>query len=352
MLATIVATSALACVGCPSSHENGADAGASDVDSPAAWQTVVEHLDGALLSVWGTGPNDVWAVGGPLGTAPFASLVLHFDGTSWTRLAPGGTATYWWTHGTSKTDVWFVGEEGRITRWDGAKLTEHASGTTATLFGVWAASPTDAWAVGGTPTGTGLDGGVGESDVLLHWDGSAWTPSPLPQKLGRTHFKVWGSSADDVFVVGEAATIWHLNRGMGGAWTLAPQLAHGSLLTVNGCSATEVYAVGGRDVLRYDGKSWAPLAVTLTNDVNGVACGPSGAVVVVGFGGLKQRLVDGVWHDDFGIPPNIDLHGAWSDGAGSFWSSGGDFISKPTPNLRRNGTIARYGKGSVSGVLQ
>jgi hypothetical protein len=59
-----------------------------------------------------------------------------------------------------------------------------------------------------------------------------------------------------------------------------------------------------------------------------------------------------VWQDDFGIEPNVDLHGAWSDGAGAFWAAGGDFISNPSPGLRRNGTIARFGAGTVSGALR
>jgi hypothetical protein len=332
----------LALAGCPGTHDQPDAA----VDAGPAWQSVVSGLDGALLSVWGTSPNDVWAVGGPRGTTPFAPIILHYDGSAWTRMSVSGGETYWWVHGSSANDVWFVGENGRITHWDGAKLSEMTSGTKATIFGVWAASPTDAWAVGGTPVA--MDGGVVENDVVLHWDGGAWTPAMLPMKLGRSYFKVWGASADDVFVVGEASTIW---RRSAGAWTLGPQLAHGTLLTVHGCSANEVYAVGGRDVLKFDGSAWSAMNVTLTNDVNGVSCGPSGSVVIVGFGGLKQRLVSGAWQDDFGIAPNVDLHGAWSDGS-AYWAVGGDFISNPTPGVRRNGTIARYGAGTVSGAMK
>ncbi|AKU97833.1 hypothetical protein AKJ09_04497 [Labilithrix luteola] len=37
----------------------------------------------ALNAVWGTSPNDVWAVGN-------ASCVIHWDGTHWSRIAVGG----------------------------------------------------------------------------------------------------------------------------------------------------------------------------------------------------------------------------------------------------------------------
>lgn len=319
---------------------------AVDADTSPEWKVVIEHLDGTLLSMWGSGPNDLWTVGGPRGNAGFASLVLRFDGTGWKRLDPGGTETYWWVYGTSATDVWMVGEKGRITHWDGSAFKEHASGTPVTLFGVWASSPTDAWAVGGTP-------GAGTSqpnDVLLHWDGAAWTPSAVPATQGRTFFKVWGTSADNVYVVGEAGTIWHRT---GTTWNAETNPAHGTLLTIHGCSATEVYAVGGRDVLRSDGKTWTAMTPTLTNDVNGVACRSPGELVVVGGGGSKQRYTSGAWQDDFGTVPYSDLHGAWADasGDGAYWGVGGEFISNPQPNVSRQGVIARWGKGVVPSKL-
>jgi hypothetical protein len=338
----------LAC-GCPSTHDGGqSDSGVPEASAPA-WQTVLQGLDGAVLSVWGTGPNDVFAVGGSRGNG-YPTLALHFDGAAWKRLAPGGNDTYWWVRGTTTNDVWMVGEGGRITHWDGAAFKDYASGTTVTLFGVWASSPTDAWAVGGTPTGSTADGGAGENDVVLHWDGTAWTHSPLPMTFGRTYFKVWGSGADDVYIVGEAGTIWHRT---GGAWKLEsmPPLAHGTLLTVNGCGPNEVYAVGGRDVLHSDGTTWNAVNVMLTNDLAGVACDSPGSVAIVGFGGAKQRLVGGVWEDDFIAPPHADLHGAWADGAGAFWTGGGDYISNATPMVRRNGVLARYGAGTVSSTI-
>jgi hypothetical protein len=306
-------------------------------DAPvASWHTVLQGLKPALLCVWGTSPDDVFAVGGPRGNGT-PSAVLHYDGHGWRDLAPGGTETFWWAHGTSDQDVWVVGENGRIAHWDGASFVEHSSGTTATLYGVWAVAANDVWAVGGTPEG----GTQQRNDVVLHFDGARWTPWHLPQTLGRAFFKVWGTGADNLYVVGEAATIWH---GVGGAWTLESNPARSNLTTVAGCGPNEVYAVGGRDVLRSDGTTWTPVDVTLTNDVSGVACASSGNVVLVGSGGLKLRMVAGSWHDDFGAEPfNTELHGAWADPTGAYWAAGGDYISSPQPGAPRLGVIGYYG---------
>ena len=324
--AVVIAALAAGCGG------PGAAAGAP------AWHVVLSNLDATLLCVWGTAPDDVFAVGGPLGDGS-PSTILHYDGSRWADLAPGGTETFWWANGTSATDVWAVGERGRIAHWDGAKFAEFTSGTTATLFGVWAAARDDVWAVGGTP------GAPSEpNDVVVHFDGTRWSPVAVPRTLHLAFFKVWGASPDDVYVVGEAGTIWHRSAGQ---WTLesSTPIAQGTLLTVNGCGPDEVYAVGGRDVLRSDGTKWTRLEVSdsLENDVNGVSCGAPGRVVVVGGGGLKERLSAGQWLDDFMQDPHTDLHGAWADPAGGYWAAGGDFVSGPVDGGRRAGVLAYFG---------
>jgi len=123
-----------------------------------------------------------------------------------------------------------------------------------------------------------------------------------------------------------------------------------NLLTVFGCSATDIYAVGGQEVLHSDGAGWTKVALELFNTVNGVTCGAPGEVLIVGGGGLKQRLVRGTWVDDFDAAPNGDLHGCWSDGQGTFWAAGGEFISKPALGNPRKATVGRYGPGNVRSI--
>lgn len=336
---------ALLLAGCPQDHDTdkapspdaGVDAG------PAAWGVVAEKLDGALLSVWGPSAKDLWSVGGAIGNGG-PPLVVRWDGEKLGAMPTTGTETYWWVHGTSATDVWLVGEKGRITHWNGTAFEEKASGTTATLFGVMAFAPDDAWAVGGSP-----DDASAPNDVVLHWDGASWKPETLPApKTPGALFKVWGASADDLWVVGDAGVVLHRKAG---TWTReAEGLAKGRLTTVAGCSASEVYAVGGRDLLAWNGTSWTRSDTPLLNDVNGVACAPASVrdrpgqtrVVVVGGGSLKLRLVDGAWTSDFGTVPYDDLHGAFVDDTGALWGAGGSFTAAARPGAKRSGVLARY----------
>jgi len=342
------ALGAVLVLGCgPGSETKPPDAGTdAGVDAgAAAWQAVYEGtaLGGAILSVWGSGPKDMYVVGGPLGNDGFSAVAFHHDGMTWKDLAPGGADSFWWVSGSGPSDVWMVGEKGRMTHWDGKAFVEHPRVTTATIWGVIAFSPSEAWAVAGTPGG----GTSAPNDLVLRWDGSTWTQESLPgTPLGRSLNKIWGTSSEDLYAVGELGTIWHRK---GTSWVLEsdPPIAKSNLLTVYGCSSSEVYAVGGQDVLFSKGAGWSPVDIQLFNAVNGVTCGAPGEVLLVGFGGLKQRLVEGAWVDEFDKAPYGDLHGSWADGQGGFWAVGGDFISKATAGKARKAIVARYGLGQV-----
>jgi hypothetical protein len=308
--------------------------------SKPTWHTVLEppDLDRVALSVWGASKSEVFVVGGPLGNTPRTAMAMFYDGATWDDLNPGGDDTFWWVHGTSASDVWMVGENGRITHWNGSEFTPHTSNLTSTIWGVYAFSSNDVYAVSGSP-----NGGVMEpNDIVLHYDGNAWLPETLPgMPLGRSLFKVWGPSPTEIYVVGEQGTIWHKS---GGTWTDETGATDKRLFTVWGCSADEVYAVGEGAVLLSNGDgNWALQAVDNNAHINGVSCAAPGEVVLAGDAGLKQRLVDGVWIDEFTERPFDGLHAAWAAGDGEFWVVGGDFIGKATPNAPRDGVVARYG---------
>jgi hypothetical protein len=74
-------------------------------------------------------------------------------------------------------------------------------------------------------------------------------------------------------------------------------------------------------------------------------------VAIVGNSGLKRRLVDGSWVDEFDKEPFGDMHAVWADGAGAFWAVGGDFYGKPAPGMPRKGLVARFGTGQVASSI-
>lgn len=312
--------------------------GCHETSPPPKWSTVFANLDRSVLAAWGSSDKNIYLVGGGLGVGP--ALVLYRTGDSWRELDTGRPETLWWVWGASEgMDVWMVGEQGLILRWNGTAFQAIPSGTKATLFGVWGAAEDDVWIVGGLP-GHGPDV---DNDVVLHWDGRTLARDTSFPLRGAALFKVWGAAAQDVWVVGEAASLWRRDPRGWQSYSI-PELGPISLLTVHGCSATEVYATGGQSLLLWNGVAWAPLPTSLLAPAQGVSCGADG-VLVVGLGGLKLRYARATetWHDEqFESPWNSDFHGAWMSPDGSAWAVGGNYAEPASAGVRV-GVVAYYG---------
>ena len=160
-----------------------------------AWiQAATPNLNGQLTAVSALSPTDAWAVGLG-GSGSTQSLVLHWDGTSWTRQRspnPAGTSTGKFNDlngvaAVSATDAWAVGFYGHdvgdggtagkplVLHWDGTSWTKAKApffGTSSGLRSVSALSATDIWAVGGV-----FSNGAAGTTLILHWNGTAWTRS-------------------------------------------------------------------------------------------------------------------------------------------------------------------------------
>ncbi len=144
-----------------------------------------------LLSVSAKSPDDVWAVGYENTGTGYAPLAEHYDGSGWIDVPtpPSGLGEDVLNAVTVVTpsEAWAVGYSydgerySTLTeRWDGStwKVVPSIDGGSgfSVLFGVAATTANDIWAVGSwAPDGTSNYQALSE-----HWDGAAWTLSPLP----------------------------------------------------------------------------------------------------------------------------------------------------------------------------
>lgn len=129
------------------------------------------------------------------------------------------------------------------------------SGTTVILYGVWGSSATDVFA-------------VGDMSTILHYDGMSW--APMAAGTEYLFACVWGSSATDVFAGGTNGAILHYN---GTAWALMASSAPAGtrIESIWGSAGNDVFAVGGNGViLHYDGANWAPMVSGTTNYLSDV----------------------------------------------------------------------------------
>ncbi len=255
-------------------------------------QTLIEHFDGSawtivpspnpahglrsaniLTSVSGTGPDDIWAAGYDFDptTDTIEFLFEHWDGSSWTAspspTPPGGLDTAWGVTAIAPDDVWAVGDSAlqvtRTAHWDGSSWSIVASPSlhdginpTNLLTGVTANSSGDVWASGYEGNANNLNF---SKPYMLHWDGSTWTLTTLPNQGGEGSLLrgTVALSASDVWTVGQTqeldGTILTLTERFDGtSWSIVPSPSPGHIgsIRIDGleglawAGGTTLFAVG------------------------------------------------------------------------------------------------------------
>jgi len=171
------------------------------------WSDLVLPVGAGLMSdLVAFSSDDVWAVGaktGPLvtrgtyGWNPEHVRLVHWNGTTWTTVAaPAGAQRGFLrsVSGTSSVDVWAVGRRDRrggraagtlVLHWDGSAWSRIPSAPTGApwLVTVAAISPTDVWA--------------GGEDLLQHWDGRSWRRTPHDFQI---YSQLAALSADEIWL--------------------------------------------------------------------------------------------------------------------------------------------------------
>jgi hypothetical protein len=331
----------------------GCDGGEDPVDPTVETLTPVAGLAGALLSITGTGAEDVYAIGSdPDGTG---ATVLHYDGAAWADVEVGA-GDLWWGWPSPGGDVFMVGAGSRVVR--------YTPSTTAynelfldpdgrfTLFGVWGAADDDVYAVGGNINASQYGA------VVFHFDGTAWTRVELPDAAARqvAMYKVWGRAADDVWVCGNGGTLLHYD---GAAWTALTTPVGTSLFTCSGTDDGTLYTVGGAGngaILRTDASGvTVDESPAFAQTIQGITV-HEGEPLAVGWGGVwygrtgaEDAQTDddpftSVWEAESAPLSTQDFHAAWSDGEGGVWAVGGAIRSVPLSQ----GTVVYRGPNAIT----
>jgi hypothetical protein len=177
----------------------------------------------------------VWAVGGDgFNRDPVACRFDGVEWTAWTLPEPSieSHALYkiW---GTGADDVWAVGDAGLVVHWGGAAegWVEVPSGTDIDLISLWGTGPDEILAVGGRTGG-----------VLSRWDGAQWTAQEVPALPGLNG--VWMAPDGTATVVGPLG-----GAGLVAPGALAVEVEDSgtplALHGVFGFAGLERWAVGG-----------------------------------------------------------------------------------------------------------
>ncbi len=278
----------------------------------------------SLFGVWGADGSEVIAVG-DVGT------VFRYDGSGWResqiqRACPDPPCVPGWENfslfshvwGSSRSDV-FVVADRTLLHFDGTNWLELQYYTVIDLEGrrrrplydffhplalnaVWGSSASDVFAVG--------DG------TIIHYDGASWRSMLLPES-GRLN-SVWGGSANFVYAVGDHIALLY----DGFQWTHLTSGTTQDLRRVWGSSADDVFAVGhAGTIVHWDQRIWQLMESGTHEDLSGVWGSSGNDVFAVGANGTILHFDGSSWSAQIsGV--TVNLKGVWGTSASDVFAVG------------------------------
>jgi hypothetical protein len=122
--------------------------------------------------MWGSGPNDVWAI---LSGADLDKTIWHYDGNSWTTDGVFRSIEPASIFGFAYDNIWLGGHQGEIwhyngSSWDPNTVLVATPNTTITWENIWGVNPNDIYAVGAYEDRNLLN----NNGVIAHFDGNSW----------------------------------------------------------------------------------------------------------------------------------------------------------------------------------
>lgn len=247
------------------------------------WNAVSSSTSTALASISMVSPSDGWAVGAN-------GSMLHWNGIRWIEFftTPNDLNS---VQMRSADDGWAMGDRGTILHWDGGDWWHVDSPTSDDLYDVSMAADTAGWAVGGAFHETSHCGTGYWSNILLRWDGVAWSPATYPV-AGRL-FTVAMISADAGWASGEDGAILFWN---GSGWNATtPYYDRNWVLNdIAMASGTDGWAVGSL-TMHWDGTTWAQVDSPVSGALNAIDLVAPDDVWAVGANGTILHWDGQVW---------------------------------------------------------
>jgi hypothetical protein len=265
--------------------------------------------DYVLYRVWGSGPEDVWAVGERRFGG--SGVIHHFDGSTWSAL-PTKTTALWAVQGNDSRHVLAVGDYGTVLAGDGSPRWEASNvGSRASLYDAWSSAADDVFA-------------IRYPNRILQWDGSAWRERASSDGDLRA---IWGSGGTDVWAVGSGTSALHFD---GKEWSKVSLGVEADLYAVWGNGPRDVWSAGdGADgataLVHFDGTEWTRISGVPLLFPNAIWGSAVDDIWLGGFpagdGSTLLHFDGSVWQA-FPVPFEAPILSLWGSASDDVWAAG------------------------------
>ena len=288
-----------------------------------SWRQLPAGESWQIGRIWGSPSGDLYA-GGYVGEKEHSAIlsrrgtIFHHDGQRWSAHELGGPALVdvW---GTDSNELFAVGMHGIIWHFDGRSWSYMESGTRVHLLGVWGTDSNNVYAAGDY---------VEDQPTLLHYDGSHWQPVQVDTDLNAI-YDISGTATGDIFAGSGDGILLHYSPDGTDQWHVLHSEWNVSFIGVWANASNDVYAVGTEGtIVHYDGEAWSQMTSRVDMDVTLTAVWSDGRgrAFAVGENGKVVRYDgngDGDWElVNSGVEPS--LLGIWGNGDGKLLATGFD----------------------------
>lgn len=257
------------------------------------WEPVTDsafYQGSYIYAVTGTSRSNIFAMG-------LQSNIYHFDGTSWKWMLGGAQLSINAAAASPSGTVVAVGDLGVIYRYNGTEWNFERSESFDTLLGSWS---------------TGSKAYIGGDESIFIFDGAQVIKQKLPEYEGVFSYKgLWGFSDTAVYAVGYGSIDDDPARTVllydGSTWNVLINETGESLSALWGSSATNLYAVGNNGtILRYNGVQWSAVTSPVKDHLNSVWGTAANNIYAVGNDGAFIRY-DGTTWSSVPVTPSATL---------------------------------------------
>ncbi|MBF0452802.1 MAG: hypothetical protein HQK75_19015, partial [Candidatus Magnetomorum sp.] len=207
------------------------------------WQLEPSETTNDLNAIWGLSGSSIY-VGG------YAGQMIHFDGSAWSPDTSNTSYEIWGIWGSAANDIFAVCTSGKIIHYDGASWSLMTSNTPNLLNDVDGNAFNDVYA-------------CGYSGTIMHYAGSSWSEQTSGTNTTLTKIICLGTNA--VFAIGGSEILYY----NGSTWS--NYSAANTVYDIWGVSGNDVYAVGSSGkIYHFDGSSWSEMTSNTIQILKGI----------------------------------------------------------------------------------
>ncbi len=195
------------------------------------------------------------------------------------------------------------------------------SGVSVPLRGIWGSSATDVYA-------------VGDSGTVLHYNGTDWSETNASAGITEDLRDVWGAASDDIYAIGFSGVVLHYD---GSTWKHLSSSVNNDLYGIWGNSSSSIYISGSNGlILFYNGSQFEIMRTPSSADLTGIWGSSADNVFAVGENGTIFQYDGSTWSEFENTDTTEDLKAVWGTSETDVFAAG------------LSGTILHYGGNSWS----